>query len=400
MPEFHAKLSPSDSKRWLFSPGCLGASLAGIAKYRHLEPTSSVYADEGTFAHSLAEYRLAKQHGLPYDGKPIKELKKDPYYSKYVSQLVNEYVRNVNDIIKSYKNDIISINLEVKVSMTRVHKDCWGTSDVVLITNKGIHVIDLKFGKGVAVSAIDNPQLRLYAYGAYETLDVSCKGKAYYTIIQPKLYSITTGCMWLDDLERWADWAHERAMLAVSGEEKPTPTFDTCRWCAIKYSDKTHAKAFLATVGIKLSDLRKGRLKLPKFKDLTPKELGAILENADDIKRWLDGVKAEATNQVYTGKKITGFKLVRGRSFRVLNDEEKAVKALKAYGLKRKDITKTSVLGITDLEALLGKTKFNKVLGDCVSTRTSKNTLVPVSHRGTEIVPPAMAKDDFGIFED
>ncbi len=118
---------------------------------------------------------------LKYEGltqfefnKAFQNYKRNQYYSEELREYVEEYVANVEE--EKYNealvdDDVIAL-FETKLDLGKYVPESFGTGDVIIFSGGVLEIIDLKYGKGIEVSAIDNPQLRLYGLGAYELLSL------------------------------------------------------------------------------------------------------------------------------------------------------------------------------------------------------------------------------------
>ena len=125
---------------------------------------------------------------------------------------------------------------EQKVDYSDWAPDGFGTADVVILSEQSVHVIDLKFGKGIPVYALDNPQLRLYALGAWNKFkeDFPNIKELKYTIHQPRLDSISSDSTTLMKLLDWANYfVKPKAKKAWAGSGDFIPG-EWCQWCKAK----------------------------------------------------------------------------------------------------------------------------------------------------------------------
>lgn len=113
---------------------------------------------------------------------------------------------------------------------------------------------------------------------------------------------------------------------------------------------------------------------------LTDEEIADVLKKADDLSKWAADIYTYAQQEAIThGKSWPGYKLVEGRSNRKYTSEVDAEDAAKQAGYT--DIYKHSLIGITDMEKLMGKKDFARVLGKFVYKPQGKITLVPESDK-------------------
>ena len=229
MPEVHALLSASSSKQWLNCPPS--------ARLQEGFPNeSSSYAEEGTFAHSVCEYKVKK-----YLHERVSRPQSDQWYTEEIDQITDVYAEFVISIIEQMKRNGCEplVLVEERVSYSHIAPSGFGTADMLIVgkdeNGKGLlHICDFKTGKGVFVDADHNSQMMLYALGglaAYgyiyeiETVRMS--------IIQPLLDNISTYETTREELEAWGESIRETAKLAFEGKGEQKAG-DWCRFCRAK----------------------------------------------------------------------------------------------------------------------------------------------------------------------
>lgn len=382
MPRKHARLSPSSADRWLHCPG-------SVALAEQLPPLpSSVYADEGTHAHAVAELKLWRSIGeLPpkqYE-EELAKLKESEYWCGEVDEATDFYADTVIEHLSAAGADA-ELMIEQHFSLDKWVPDSFGTSDAVVIGGSTIEVIDLKYGKGVKVSARRNAQLRLYGLGASSLFgDLYDFETVRYTIIQPRLDHVSTEVTPLNELLLWAEEeVVPRATMAVEGTDY-LAVGDWCRWCPAKATCRKRAEHS--------QEIAKNDFKGPPL--LTDEEIGEVLERADSVKRWVEDVQRWALEQAIAGKQFDGWKLVEGRSIRKYADDIKVAEKLMAAGYKEAMLYERKLYGITAMEKLVGKKKLTETLGDLLIKPAGKPVLVPESDRREAINSTAAAKADF-----
>lgn len=358
----HALLGASSSARWLV---CTPS-----ARLEAMFPDEqSPYAAEGTVAHDLAESIL--RHKL--EGKKAPKL--DDYSTEMI-EAVNRYVdiceEKVNEA-RARSSDAEAM-IEARLDFSRWVPDGFGTGDMVIVADGILEVIDLKYGKGVPVSAIENTQMRLYALGAYDINEFLYDVKSVrMTIVQPRLDSISTDEMALEELLDWGEEIKPIAQRAFRGEGECTPC-DYCNFCKARHTCRALADTCLSAFykdGGKLNQL------------LTDSEVSDILAMKDLITKWIKGVYDFAYEKALSGEKQwPGYKLVEGTSRRTITDPEAAAKTLLDNGYKEEDIFKPRELeGITNLQKVLGKKGVAKYLEAYIDKPEGKPTLVPDSDK-------------------
>lgn len=362
MAKKHALLGASSSARWLV---CTPS-----ARLEAMFPDEqSPYAAEGTVAHDLAEAIL--RHKL--EGKKAPKL--DDYSAEMI-EAVNRYV----DICEEKVNEALARSsdaeamIEARLDFSRWVPAGFGTGDMVIVADGILEVIDLKYGKGVPVSAVENTQMRLYALGAYDVNEFLYDIKTVrMTIVQPRLDSVSTDEMALEELLDWGEDIKPIAQRAFNGEGECTPC-DYCNFCKARHTCRALADTCLDTFyknGGKLNQL------------LTDREVSDILAMKDLITKWIKGVYDFAYEKALSGEKQwPGYKLVEGTSRRTITDPDAAAKTLLANGYKEEDIFKPRELeGITNLQKVLGKKGVTEYLEAFIDKPEGKPTLVPDSDK-------------------
>lgn len=359
MPEKHALLSASSSSRWL---KCT-PSARREAQY---PDESSPFAEEGTRAHALAEKTLKNYlHGG--SGKVMAD---DAEMQESVQKYVDICIEKLG-AAKAVSSDAIC-GIEIRLDFSRVVPGGFGTGDCVLVSDAGIEVIDLKYGKGVPVNAVGNTQMRLYALGAYQRYGLLFDtDQITMTIVQPRLDSVSSDTLSIGDLLDWGEEIKPIAEKAFKGEGECVAG-NHCRFCKAKVRCRAHHDYLLKN------------LKFTPQDDLTDSEIAEIIEKAKEIKSYISDVEDYALDKALKGKKWKGLKLVAGRSVRKITDEAKAAELLKAGGFT--DIYRPQELKtITNLEKLAGKKHLAEILKDVIEKPEGKPTLVPESDRRKEI---------------
>jgi hypothetical protein len=387
----HAILSASSAHRWL--------TCTPSARLEHDEAREecSAYAAEGTAAHALAELKLKYRFGKigPSEYNSLyEEFKTDAEFGKYYNKEFEEYVDDHVEYVISETEELANFHIffELRVNFANVVPQGFGTADVLIVTEETIHVIDLKFGAGVPVSAINNPQLRLYGMGALNMFPNTKQIKM--TINQPRLESRDTETL---DKRTLLDWAFNfvmpRADDAINGVGTLVPSEDACRFCKLRGKCKARADMQLA---IAQKEFEIVDQKANLVQNLSVEQIGNILEIAPLFIDWFKDVQAYALGQLAAGVKIPGYKLVEGRSNRIITDETKVKEILLEVGFTEDEIMKPrEMLGISKLEALVGKKAFAEICKDYLIKPQGKLTLAPDSDRRPEVNTIELAAADF-----
>lgn len=370
----HAILSASASHRWLHCT-------PSVRLEQGFEAETSVFAEEGTAAHELSEHKLRKFLKIK-SRKPKSEFHCDEM-EEYTDIYVNFAIELITKVRKSCKDPIVLI--EQRLDFSNYVPEGFGTGDLVIVVDKTLYIVDLKYGKGVEVSAEENPQMMLYALGAlnlFEALyDIETVNM---TIVQPRLESISTYEIEVTELITWAEIELKpKAELAINGDGEFVPG-EHCRFCRARVTCRARSESFL--------DLARFEFKMPDL--LTDSEVEDVLSLADQLSKWAADIYTYATEKsINEAKEWTGYKLVEGRSNRKYSDEASVVEAVTNAGYK--DIYKKTLLGITDMEKLLGKKNFETILGNLIEKPKGKITLVSERDKRKSIKLDNTAKADF-----
>ena len=375
MPK-HAYLSASASHRWLACPP--SAKLCA-----NILDQASEYAQQGTDCHELCAYLVEKALGRDVID-PTENL---TYYDAEMQNCAEEYRNYVLEQIEAAKEFCKDpqVMIEQRLDFSRWVENGFGTGDCVIVADEVLQIIDYKHGLGILVSAGDdeyggNSQMMCYALGALEVFgDIYDINQIKMTIFQPRRNNISTYTISKEDLLKWADEVlAPTAQLAYVGKGEFNAG-DHCTFCKVKATCRKRAEYNL--------ELAKYDFEMPATLDDT--EIAAILEKVDEMISWGNDIKDYALQQAQSGVHFEGWKIVEGRSNRKYTDENAVADTVKDAGF---DPYEKKLLGITSMSTLLGKKKFEELLGGLIYKPPGKPTLVPESDKR-----PAMntAKDDF-----
>lgn len=369
----HAILSASGAERWLKCP-------PSARLEQDFPQTSSAYAEEGREAHALAEsflksYLAGVPTGLCTDGEKLEA----------VTTYVDIAIEKINEARARSKD--AKILLEQRLDFSEYVPEGFGTGDLVLISDGICEVIDLKYGKGIPVSAVDNPQMRLYGLGAVDTYDVLYGFDTIrMTIVQPRLDSVSTEELSVDDLIAWGN-IHVKpiALQAFDGGGEFVPG-DHCRFCRAKVHCRARADAN--------KELSRFDFQMPSL--LSEDEIAQVLSVADRLQTWVSDLQTFALTQaVENGRQWPGYKLVSGRAVRKYLDADKVADKLMAAGYNEALIYERSLLGITAMEKVITKKKFGELLADLIITPPGKPALVPESDKRQAMDRSTQTRKDF-----
>lgn len=361
----HSILPPSSSERWLNCPP--SATLEG-----EFPPTTSTAAEEGTAAHAFCEHKL-KRALHKRSKRPVSEFDSDEMQE--CTDAYVEYVLEQLAICKQTCKDPVVL-VEQKVDFSAYVENGFGTADCIIVAEDTMHIIDFKYGVGVYVEAVDNTQMLCYSVGALSAFDdLYDIKKITMHIFQPRRENVQSWSVFADEVRSWAELVlRPKALMALHGEG----AYKAGRWCqfcraAVKCRARAEEKLALAAK------------EFPKPPLLTDEEIEEVLAVIPDLTKWASDVQGYATDQaVEHGKTWEGFKLVEGRSNRKYGDEKEVASELEKNGYK--DIYRKNLLTLTEMQKLLGKKEFEKILGKFIVKPKGKPTLVPESDKRPAII--------------
>lgn len=367
----HAILSASGASRWM-------ACTPSAVLEQQFENKSSVFAEEGTLAHELGELTLKLNLGeitkRTFNSK-FKKIQENKLYSADMPDYVQTYVDTCLERVSEAKATTPDalFKIEQRLDFSEWVPDGFGTGDFVIIADGTMEVCDLKYGKGVPVSANNNKQMMLYALGAIAEFNFLYDiQKVRMTIIQPRLDNISTFEVTTEDLLKWAeDYVRPRAELAIKGKGEFCAG-DHCKFC--------RAKAVCRARAEKNMELAKYDFEEPALLDNN--DVAYILSKIDELVNWAGDVKDFALEQALNGEEYDGFKVVEGRSNRKYADTEAIVEILRDNNFNDPDIFKPSeLITLTNMEKLVGKKKLTELIGDYIVKPSGKPTLVPITDK-------------------
>ena len=371
MANKHAVLSASSAARWIACPPS--------ARLNAAKPDApSEYAAQGTDAHTLCEYKLRKALGTKVRD-PTKNLAS---YDTEMEECAEAYCQFVMELVGQFRAESkdTMVSVEQRVDFSGFVPDGFGTADTLIISGKTVCIVDYKHGKGIEVSADCNPQMMCYALGCIQMFDgLYDIDEVRMVIFQPRLANISECTISKEDLLAWAaDTLVSAAKLAHAGEGEFCAGAH-CQFCKVRATCRKRAEYNLV--------LAKYDFEMPPT--LEDAEVEAVLAKADALAAWVGDIKAYALEQAIQGKKWTGWKLVEGRSNRRYTDEAAVANIVKEAGYEPYE---QKLLGITAMTGLLGKSKFEELLGSLIVKPQGRPTLAPMSDKR-----PAMntAAEDF-----
>lgn len=387
----HALLSASSAHRWLV---CTPS-----AKLEEQFPdTESEAAAEGTLAHELAEmkvrnYFFPKELGKRKLNSAVKKLSENGLWKDEMQGYTDDYLDYIRTTALSLKS-MPSVRIEQRVYFKEYtladpedEIEGSGIADCILLYGDTVHVIDFKYGKGVPVSAEENPQLMLYALGAYQAYRMLYPiSKVKLTIVQPRLDSISEWECLVADLLKFGEYVKERSALAVKGGGDYTPGKNTCRFCRASAQCRARAEE-----NVRLAFFTD---KLPPL--ISNEEVGKYLEKGEDVAKWLEKLKEYALKECLAGKDVLGWKAVEGRSTRDWTDMDVAFETLIKGGIAPEEMLwEKKPLTLSQVEKIVGKKDFQEAVGKFVIKKPGKPALAKESDKRPAITNKVTAAEAF-----
>jgi len=389
----HAVLSASGAERWINCP-------ASALLEKDLPEETSVYAEEGTLAHEFAEQMIRvdlKLVAMDFYRTTVEKLKAHPLYYHDLQDDVKPYTDYVKDQLKAARvqHPTAYVLLEQKFNLGEYVKDGFGTSDASIVSNDTIEVIDLKFGQGKTVSAVENSQLKYYALGVLQTIAPANRKlikTIRLTIVQPRANNLSSWELSHNELLDWAETVLRPKALEAMRDDAEQKAGDWCQFCKVR--PKCRA---LYDRGMEIAKQDFDVILDPRL--LTDAEILEAYESVDFITKWLADVKSLVLKEALAGKEWNGYKLVEGKSNRTWKDKDLVIKELEAELYGPEEYLNSNLKGLGDLEKLLGKAKFNSLLGDLIVKPPGAPTLAKADDK-REPYGLSRSKNDFEVIDD
>lgn len=383
----HALLSASSAHRWMV---CTPSAVLET----QFPDTTSEAAREGTLAHELAELKLRNYFYTVDFGKTkltraVNKLKKEELWQDEMMGYTDTYLEYIKSVAMQFRSSPY-VAIEKRVSFGAYVPDGFGTADCILIGGGVLHIIDFKYGKGVPVSAEGNPQLSLYALGAYETYKILYPIETIrMSIVQPRLSEeVSEWSCPVKELFAFGSYAKEKAELAIKGEGEFRPTEKACRFCRAKGRCRARSEE-----NVKLA-FAPGFGKKPPL--ISNEDMGQYLLQGADVAKWLSDLQDCALTECLAGKEVPGWKAVEGRGGRDWTDMDQAFDTLKAQGINEAILWERKPLTLAQVEKVVGKKDFETLVGGLVVKNPGKPALVQESDKRPAITNKVTAEEAFG----
>ena len=379
----HAVLSASGASRWL-------ACTPSARLEEQFPDSTSEYAKEGTLAHEVCELKVRKNliEQMPtrtYNTK-LKKLKENELWQDEMDKFTDVYLEYIQELVHSYSCSP-AVMVEKKVDFSQYVPEGFGTADCIVIAEGTMHIIDFKYGKGVAVSAENNPQMKLYALGAYLEYSMLYPiEKIKMAIVQPRLENEASESeIFVAELMEWAENVVKPLAEKAYKGEGTYIAGNHCRFCRAKATCRERARMNLEASKF---EMRAGAL-------LSDTEVGEALKMAQDLAKWAEDLKEYALTESLKGKIIPGWKAVEGRSVRAFKDTDLAIKTIVDSGIDEALLYERKQLTLAQIEKLLGAKQFKELVGELVEKAPGKPTLVLETDKREKIVNRITAEEDF-----
>lgn len=346
-----------------------------------------MYAREGTQFHTLSEltgrYRLLGGDPLEYQQDYLDwVLETDLEWHEDQLRYLEEFILFLEECLEEEEG--AQLHLEVRVD-TGI-PGCWGTADAIVVYSDRIRVIDIKYGAGQRVSALENSQARLYGLGALKTVvrDPLTIQTITNTIWQPRMDNISEETLTRRELLKWAESVRPVAALALTEEAPFGPSEDACRWCPVAGECAPRTRHMLNQ----------------DYGDpdrLSGEEMAEAFSRTSGLKQWISDIENAALKRAYEDAgSVPGFKVVQSGGRRVIPDKEKAIEALVQAGYRQSDVSQRSLVTLAKLEKLTGgPEELQQVLGDLLGKSEGRLSLAPDSDPRPSADAVHSAQSDF-----
>lgn len=308
--------------------------------------SSSIYSDEGTAFHELrAECLEGGTNISDYFGRTIKVNTHEFEVTKEWEKWLQPGIDRLRELSEGHE-----LLVETRVSVEKWAKNCYGTADAIILADDLLIVDDLKGGAGVPVSPENNPQLMIYALGAFDMTGQTAK-RIMLSIDQPrngghKTHEISAGELleFAEQLKVKVDEIYNRPSFKAS--------IDACRFCPLAASCRAAADMYLEPFMLTAKDFKDSGIKLPSNAFLTPEERVAIAIKGNEFGKFSYKVKNDVEADLRKGnyELAPGLKIVRDRAGNRKFGDVDAVKKLLARDLNEDEMFKRTLLSPAQAE--------------------------------------------------
>lgn len=373
----HALLSASSAHRWLECP----SSAVAAEAYPNQD---TEYTREGTLAHEIAElFARCRIEGREPEDK--KAFAANPLYAYEMLEHASSYADYIQELVKG---DDAVVLLEQRVDFSPWVPDGFGTADCIIIQGATMDVIDYKYGQGVAVSAEDNPQEKLYGLGALNDYGIAYDiDTVRLHIFQPRINNVSVDDLQAADLLAWAEQVVKPVAVKAAAGKGGYAAGAWCKFCP--HAGKCRTLTKVCTEYVETHSLRAA------IPTLAPHEVAEVLGMEPLISLWLKRIRDQALTTMLNGGEIPGYKVVEGRGSRAWTNEEIVTNALQISGFKLSQITKTELLSVAAMERAIGKKPVKEILAEMVVSKAGAPTVAAASDKRPAYSKLAEAQKDF-----
>lgn len=370
----HSVYGASSAHRWGECPGSVALSEGKVDK-------GSKYAVEGTAAHTLAAECLTKvTDAKAYVGTTVEVEQAGLLHKVEIDADMATHVQTYLDFVRELAGSgMLFVEQPVDYShhLGLPPGTATGTADAIILQDGVCYVVDLKYGRGEEVAALDNDQLLLYAAGAQELIGLLGDDPFnLFTVYisqprisaEPSSWRIPVDTMRdrLAALKQAVVHAEEARTLEVRRDPKLMAKYlnageSSCRWCKAKATCPALARAVKRGVSadpsgsdafapfdaapLVAADV------VPPTEDNDDAVISSMMKVAPLVELWLSAVRAEVERRLLDGRVVEGFKLVQGRAGSRKWVDSSAVEAkLKTFRLKVEEMYDLSLISPTTAE--------------------------------------------------
>jgi len=388
----HNRLSPSGASWWVNCPG--GPNL--VATLPEKEDKGNAAANEGSLAHALGENCLVTGEVPSFwlDSKGAElattdeesEMFKPFTIDQEMVTSIEGYIAYIQGLMGEDKDSILIVEEKVPLFYT----EGTGTADVITYqpNEKRLIVVDLKYGKGVKVSAVDNLQLIVYGISAWlDHSEIDNIETVETHIYQPRMDNISNASYHVDELVKWVPKIEEAAK-ATEDPNAPCVAGETqCRWCDARPVCRAAMDDSLKHFE-DISDLK-------PLDTITQEEQRLILDNQKNLTSYMKAIAEYAEESLQAGREFPGYKLVEGRSLRVWRNSEDAEKLLRG-NFKKGEVLIEKLVSPAQADKLLANstTRLQNKVDALITKPRGKPTLAPISDKRPAIEPDFVNLDE------
>lgn len=355
-------LNPSSADRWTTCTASPGFILANWDKVP--QDTSTRFSDEGTTAHEVAAAYL--QDREPRESECPTPIDEDMRWHGW----------NYMEFVAGLRQPGSTLLVEQKLPLWYMPERN-AIVDAAVINPQSLHIVDFKYGEGVAVHPEQNRQAVIYAKSVIASRKMILRADVPVSIhiYQPRgrnsgdSPSHTWETTW-GEIETVANGIKSRADMIIVGSSGVdfAPSEKACQWCPAKGFCAARQAALTGDIEA-LAVISEDAPSLPAPGTVSVEQLAAILKHKKELVRWLDDAEGYALTHMKGGGRIPGFKLVTSRGGnRYWSDPKKAAELLlENTVLKKSEVIEEKVIGPAAAEKLLGKNKFSVELTNLIT---------------------------------